>query len=602
MNLRELKRFSTKAFSTCSAFALSVMMTPSFALATPSMNAQADDTSYTVEAYADATNGNVTKTAGNVTPTKKINGDAYGVYARAEDDKTATVTVEDISVNLSSADFVYGVAAYAGYEYSNKSSGHTSVTTGNVTSYEYGIRAHATYAGDTTVVVNGSVQAGAFGGHYGSGVYAGARDGARTSVTVNGNVSAQSKPQNESIGVEIDSPEYENQRTATTSITVNGDVTSSNGAGIRFIGASVTQDIVVTGTVTGSTYGVKTDAYGYPVTGSNNFTVWKVTTESGKADDMFVKTESSYSSYVADDASARAANYIVRSSKAVTPLAADGSALATSHDYPVAKEGEKVLITATNGNVVTKAYNNGVEITTKDENGNFYLEVPRGGGIDLSAEIGDTPAPKMATVPSGKTLVYNGEPQTGVDAGVGYTLSGTVSATEVGSYKATATLQSGYTWKDGSTGAKEIGWSITAAPTPVESQSMHRLYNPNSGEHFYTADDAERDGLVALGWNSEGDGWTAPVSSATPVYRMYNPVAGEHHYTPDASERDMLIGVGWNDEGIGWYSDDEQRVPLYRDYNPNAFANNHNYTVDESEHEWLLSLGWRDEDIAWYGM
>ena len=144
--------------------------------------------------------------------------------------------------------------------------------------------------------------------------------------------------------------------------------------------------------------------------------------------------------------------------------------------------------------------------------------------------------------------------------------------------------------------------SGNASTSSAASQSMHRLYNPNSGEHFYTSDDAERDGLVALGWNSEGEGWTAPVSSATPVYRMYNPVAGEHHYTPDASERDMLIEAGWNDEGIGWYSDDEQTVPLYRDYNPNAFANNHNYTVDREEHEWLLSLGWRDEGYAWYGM
>ncbi|MCR5582101.1 MAG: S8 family serine peptidase, partial [Eggerthellaceae bacterium] len=32
------------------------------------------------------------------------------------------------------------------------------------------------------------------------------------------------------------------------------------------------------------------------------------------------------------------------------------------------------------------------------------------------------------------------------------------------------------------------------------SQSMHRLYNPNSGEHFYTASTSERDNLKRLGW------------------------------------------------------------------------------------------------------
>ena len=162
------------------------------------------------------------------------------------------------------------------------------------------------------------------------------------------------------------------------------------------------------------------------------------------------------------------------------------------------------------------------------------------------------------------------------------------------------------TGRDGYAGTAKATFSIIAAnpePTPEpEKQAMHRLYNPNSGEHFYTSDDAERDGLVELGWSSEGDGWTAPETSNTPVYRMYNPNAGEHHYCIDPDEKDGLVSAGWSYEGIGWYSDDNRTVPLYRDYNPNQFANNHNYTTDASEHEWLLSLGWRDEGYAWYGM
>ncbi len=140
------------------------------------------------------------------------------------------------------------------------------------------------------------------------------------------------------------------------------------------------------------------------------------------------------------------------------------------------------------------------------------------------------------------------------------------------------------------------------APAAAKKVAMHRLYNPNSGEHFYTASDKERDELVAVGWNSEGEGWYAPEESGTPVYRMYNPVAGEHHYTMDASERDGLVQAGWNYESIGWYSDDGKAVPLYRDYNPNAFANNHNYTADASEHEALVAAGWRAEGLAWYGV
>ncbi len=134
------------------------------------------------------------------------------------------------------------------------------------------------------------------------------------------------------------------------------------------------------------------------------------------------------------------------------------------------------------------------------------------------------------------------------------------------------------------------------------SVDMYRLYNPNSGEHFYTADLNERNYLINLGWNDEGVGWVAPYSSRVPVYRLYNPYGGEHHYTTDINERNGLIAIGWNDEGIGWYSDEACTVPLYRQYNPNAYANNHNYTTSLDENNYLVSLGWRAEDIGWYGV
>ncbi len=145
---------------------------------------------------------------------------------------------------------------------------------------------------------------------------------------------------------------------------------------------------------------------------------------------------------------------------------------------------------------------------------------------------------------------------------------------------------------------------LYAAPTQAssETEAMHRLYNPYSGEHFYTASDKERDSLTPLGWRYEGVGWTAPKESGTPVFRLYNPNAGEHHYTTSSEERDMLVSAGWTDEGTGWYSDDAKAVPVYRQYNPNAFANNHNYTASSDERDMLVGLGWTDEGIGWYGV
>ena len=134
------------------------------------------------------------------------------------------------------------------------------------------------------------------------------------------------------------------------------------------------------------------------------------------------------------------------------------------------------------------------------------------------------------------------------------------------------------------------------------TQPMHRLYNPNSGEHFYTASNPERDMLVRLGWRSEGEGWVAPVKSTTPVYRLYNPNAGDHHYTMSRGEHDALVKVGWRDEGIGWYSSDSKAVPLYRQYNPNAKAGAHNYTTSKAESDYLVRVGWNYEGIGWYGV
>ena len=131
---------------------------------------------------------------------------------------------------------------------------------------------------------------------------------------------------------------------------------------------------------------------------------------------------------------------------------------------------------------------------------------------------------------------------------------------------------------------------------------MHRLYNPNSGEHFYTASDAERSALMQAGWDLEGIGWIAPKISKTPVYRLYNPNAGDHHYTTSRGERNTLVAAGWNDEGIGWYSDDGKAVPVYREYDPNAVCGAHNFTTSVGEHNALGKAGWKKEGVAWYGV
>lgn len=148
-----------------------------------------------------------------------------------------------------------------------------------------------------------------------------------------------------------------------------------------------------------------------------------------------------------------------------------------------------------------------------------------------------------------------------------------------------------------------VNGTATAPLSAPEGNAMYRLYNPNSGEHFYTQDRNERDYLVQVGWTLEGLGWYAPNVSGTPVYRLYNPNAGDHFYTAAAREKDHLVSMGWIDEGTGWYSADALNgTPLYRSYNPNAQTGSHNYTQDAREYEFLAGQGWKSEDIGWYGI
>lgn len=148
----------------------------------------------------------------------------------------------------------------------------------------------------------------------------------------------------------------------------------------------------------------------------------------------------------------------------------------------------------------------------------------------------------------------------------------------------------------------DFGLLSKIANEHYKTAAMYRLYNPNSGEHFYSADAAEKENLVSVGWSFEGIAWTAPETSGVAVYRVYSPSTGDHHYTTDSAERDMLVGIGWSDEGIGWYSFNDSGIPLYRLYNPNATgAGSHHYTADIAERDYLVGLGWHDEGIGWYG-
>lgn len=127
----------------------------------------------------------------------------------------------------------------------------------------------------------------------------------------------------------------------------------------------------------------------------------------------------------------------------------------------------------------------------------------------------------------------------------------------------------------------------------------YRLFNPNTGEHFYTTSQNESDDLFSAGWWFEGVSWRTS-QGGKPVFRVYNPNSGEHHYTLSAFERDALLGKGWSYEGVAFRSAPGNSVKVYRLFDPKARnAGSHLYTTEVAEANALQKQGWRYEGVGW---
>lgn len=134
---------------------------------------------------------------------------------------------------------------------------------------------------------------------------------------------------------------------------------------------------------------------------------------------------------------------------------------------------------------------------------------------------------------------------------------------------------------------------------------LYRLYNKNSGEHFYTSDYDEYLHLIEVGWKNENVAWNPPLQGEN-VYRLYNPNSGEHFFTTNKEEYNQLEKSGWKQEGVAFYSYDKTKtdaIPVYRLFNPNAKnAGSHHFTISGAEQMALVSAGWKDEGIAFYAV
>lgn len=171
---------------------------------------------------------------------------------------------------------------------------------------------------------------------------------------------------------------------------IDGDLSGTN-AGLRIYCDEIgSNDVLVTGTITGKN-GVDIS---YDSITNDTLTVWRI--EKGSDGQYF---SSEWNNVPSDDREIFAkknVNYIVfvenlLEGVTLSAFKADGSDLNTSHDYDVAREGDKIIVKVDldPGCQLKGVYNGWSELIPleKDANGNYYIVVPRGGGIYLSAAL-----------------------------------------------------------------------------------------------------------------------------------------------------------------------------------------------------------------------
>jgi hypothetical protein len=138
----------------------------------------------------------------------------------------------------------------------------------------------------------------------------------------------------------------------------------------------------------------------------------------------------------------------------------------------------------------------------------------------------------------------------------------------------------------------------------------YRAYNRAADYHFYTTNSLEFDATVRAGYVNESSGQTGfavldrQVTGGTPVYRLYNLQSGRHYYTINAAERDFLVALvppppsgqpdtrttGWRSEGSEGYMFATQVAgtqPVYKLYNQNSGV--HVYTINRAERDAILA-------------
>ncbi|SFR80255.1 hypothetical protein [[Clostridium] aminophilum] len=268
---------------------------------------------------------------------------------------------------------------------------------------------------------------------------------------------------------------------STLAMQIAGDVKSS-GTGIMDLTTAegFTSDIVIEGTLiadNGPAVSVMSDSKS-----SLNLTVWKI--ESGTDSLIAEKTSSGYAATEATEKLEKSIDYILK----VDPDWTDSVSFTSANQkeskngsvYSVGKEGEKVAVKLNipEGYYVTSAYSDADQTVSlkRDTNGDYYLIVPKGGGVMISMSL--------ALIPD--TSDSNGGEGNGGDGNP--PASGTTGAT--GTASADSIIASGtecsYTFGEGKS---SVTFSAEEMKNILTAEYTDMTFRTSAGQFVITAAD-----------------------------------------------------------------------------------------------------------------
>ena len=322
----------------------------------------------TVSTKEDASGVNASANVGGTT-TVEVGGDvtvsgepATGVNASATQGSATTVTVGG-DVTAESDSTATGLSLYAGEE------GKTSVTVGGDVSAEgadaTGVEVYASEKGAVSVTVEGSVSA--EGEDYGTGIWAVAFDGGSVDVHVVGDVDG---------GIEMAAG---NGEPSAIKITVEGTVSDEDTA-VTIVPSSITAD-----EVTLILWKAELNENGNVVEGYQ--TDLETVPEEYKEEVKAANEEVAATAAEIEDKIL----YIIKYEQLSEGGKLSVSGTTQVDGFDVAKEGDNVVlkIAVADGYQLNGAFNGlGEKVPLlKDSNGEYYVIVPKGGGVYLSASV-----------------------------------------------------------------------------------------------------------------------------------------------------------------------------------------------------------------------